>query len=306
MSDTIVKTVTISFETSEPVTIEGEKAKLHLEETNQHLKLYVPQDRRDREISFVTYLPDRLAAYLGLQEPEAVKVLGNLLKSSAFILDQLLEEHGIVPLPWPEPIQQGAPARETMESDEEDVGDLPQVLTSTQPSGSKESTPERGRDTFQRTTHATPRLGSRTNSSYGRETEFSYGRTTLTPATPSFTRSLNTPRSSLTPAPVSVRLQEVPVEPLPNAQYVALLTFVIAAAAAAAAALKTLGLLPPADQPEPIELPDAVFGRRSENQIARDIKVGAAGELYVCGQKHRFQLSYADYFHLRPSNFFLI
>lgn len=81
---------------------------------------------------------------------------------------------------------------------------------------------------------------------------------------------------------MSVTLQEAPIQPLPNAQYLALLNYVIAAAAAAA--LQTLGLPPLAEQPEPIELSDTTFGRLSENALARDIKVGAAGELYVCGQ----------------------
>ena len=277
VSDTIVKTVTISLEGLEPVTIEGEKAKLHIEETNNHLKIFVPQERRDRELCFVTVLPDRLAAYLGIREREAVKVFGDLLNGNTSILDDILEEHGIVPLPWTEPANQ-----ENLENDEEDVSEARPDLTPRKPSGLRENTPERGRDTFQRTNNATPRLGSRTNSSYGRETEFSYGRSTFTPATPSFTGSLNTPRSSLNPAPVSVTLQEAPIQPLPNAQYLALLNYVIAAAAAAA--LQTLGLPPLAEQPKPIELSDTTFGRRSENALARDIKVGAAGELYVCGQ----------------------
>ena len=103
VSDTIVKTVTISLEGLEPVTIEGEKAKLHIEEANNHLKIFVPQERRDRELCFVTVLPDRLAAYLGIREREAVKVFGDLLNGSTSILDDILEEHGIVPLPWTEP-----------------------------------------------------------------------------------------------------------------------------------------------------------------------------------------------------------
>ena len=304
MSDTIVKTVTISLEGLEPVTIEGEKAKLHLEESNKQLKLYVPQDRRHRELCFVTALPNRLAAYLGIQKPEAVKVLGDLLRSSASILDQVFEDYGIVPLPWPEPIEQGATNPESLESDEEDVGHLTPVLTSTQPSVSRERTPERGHDTFQRNTSARLRLGSRTDSPNETETNSSYGRSTFTSATSSFTGSSDTPRSSLTPAPVSVRLQEAPIQPLPNAPYVALLNYVIAAAAAHV--LQTLGLPPLAEQPEPIQLPDTAFGLRSENPIAHDIKVGAAGELYVCAQKHSLRCSYADHFDPRSSNFSVI
>ncbi len=184
-----------------------------------------------------------------------------------------------MPLPWPEPSEQSAPSHEILESDEEDVGEDRPGLIPSQPSGSRESTPERGRDTFQRTSNARPRLGSYNNSSYGRETEFSCGRSVFTPATSSFTGSSNTPRSSLTPARISVRLQAAPIQTLPNAEYVALLSYVIAAAAAAVP--QTLGLPPLAEQPEPSELTDTTFGKRSENQIAHDIKVGAAGELYV-------------------------
>ena len=282
MSDTIVKTVTISLAGLEPVTIEGEKAKLHMEENNNHLKLYVPQEKRQRELCFLKVLPDKLAAYLGIREQEAVKVLGNVLNGSASIVNELLEEHGIVPLPWTEPIQQSTPSHENLESDEGDVGEARRGVTSRQPSGSREVTPERGRDTSQLTPNARPRLGSCTNSSYGR-TESSYERSAFTPATSSFTGSLNTPRSSLTPTRVSVQLQAAPFKTLPNVEYVALLNYVIAAAAAAA--LQTLGLPPLAEHFEPPELIDTSFGIRSENPIAHDIKFGAAGELYVCSLK---------------------
>ena len=302
MSDTIVKTVTISLAGLEPVTIEGEKARLHMEATNDHLKLYVPQEKRERELCFLRDLPEKLAAYLGIREREAVKVLGDILNGSASIVDELLEGHGIVPLPWTETIQQSTLSYGNLENDEEDVGEARAGLTSRQLSGSRESTPERGRDTSQRTSNAGPRLGSYTNSSYGRETAFSYGRSTFTPATSSFTGSLNTPRSSLTPTRVSVQLQAEPIQTPPNTEYVALLNYVIAAAAAAA--LQTLGLPPLAEQSEPPRLTDTTFGKRSENLIAHDIKVGAAGELYVCSPwKHRSQFSNTNTFHRRSLNF---
>ena len=279
MSDTIVKTVTISLEGLQPVTIEGEKAKLHIEETNNHLKLYVPQRKRDRELCFVTVLPYRLTTYLGIREREAAKVFGDLLKGSTSIVDEILDEHGIVPLPWTEQVQQSTLSHENVESDDEDVDESRPDLISRQPSGSRGNTPERGHDSSQRTSSVRPRLGSSTNSSYGRETDSSYRRSPFTPATPGFTGSLNTPRSSLTPTRVSVQLQAEPIETLPNVEYVALLDYVIAAAAAAA--LQTLGLPPPAEHSESPELTDTCFGKRAENAIAHDIKVGAAGELYV-------------------------
>ena len=278
LSDTIVKTVTISLEGLEPVTIEGEKAKLHLEETNNHLKLYVPQEKRDRELGLIKILPYKIATYLGIEEQEAVTVFGNLLKGSTSIVDEMLDEHGIVPLAWTEPVQQSTPIHENVESDEEDE-ESRLGLTSRRPSSSRGNTPERRHDTSQRTSSARPRLGSSTNSSYGRETDSSYRRSSFTPATSGFTSSLNTPRSSLTPARVSVQLQAAPIETLPNIEYIALLNYVIAAAAAAA--LQTLGLPPPAEHFEPPELTESCFGKRVDNAIAHDIKVGAAGELYV-------------------------
>ena len=280
MSDRIIKTVTISLEGLEPVTIEGEKAILHIEEINNHLKLYVPQGKEDRELCFATLLPDRLTAYLGIREPQAVMVFGNLLNVSTSIVDKTLETHGIVPLPWTEPVQQSTSSHENVESDEEDVDEPRPGLYSRQPSGSRGNTPERRHDTSQRTSSARPRLGSWSNSSYGRDTDSSYRRSSFTPATSGFTGSLNTPRSSLTPTRVSVQLQADPIGTLPNVEYVALLNYVIAAAAAAA--LQTLGLPPPAEDFEPPELTDTCFGKRAENSIAHDIKVGAAGELYVC------------------------
>ena len=279
MSDTIVKTVTISLGELEPVTIEGEKAKLHMEETNNHLKLYVPQAKRERELCFLNDLPDKFAAYLGIQEQEAAMVLGKVLNGSTSIADETLDRHGIVRLSWTEPIQQDIPSHENLESDEEDVDEAPPGLTSRQPSGLRGSTPERGRDTSQRTSNPRSRLGSGTNSSYGRETEYSYGRSGFTSTTSSFTDSLNIPRSSLTPTRISVQLQAESIETPPNAEYVVLLNYVIGAAAAAA--LQTLDLPPLAEQSEPPELVDTSFGIRSENPIAHDIKVGAAGELYV-------------------------
>ena len=280
MSDTIVKTVTISLEGLEPVTIEGEKARLHIEETNNHLKLYVPQEKRDREVCLVKVLPARLVAYLGIREREAVEVFGHLLNVSTSVIDEILDDHGIVPLPWTEPIQQSIPSHEIPEDDEEDVSEARPGLITREPSSSRYNTPERGRDSFQRASNSRPRLASGTNSSYERETESSHGRSAFTPATSGLTDTMNTPRSSLTPRRVSVQLQAESIETPPNAEYVALLKYIISAAAAVA--LQTLGLPPLAEHFEPPELVDTSFGIRSENPIAHDIKVGAAGELYVC------------------------
>ena len=59
------------------------------------------------------------------------------------------------------------------------------------------------------------------------------------------------------------------------------------------------------DIPEPIEHSDALFGKRSENQMAHDIKIGAAGELYVSHLQIPIPDS-TDHIDCRPLNAFSI
>ena len=72
--------------------MEGASAKLHIEESDNCLRLYVPRDSTERELCFLKGLPEGLATYLGIKEVKAVKVLGDILKAtSGFVISELLE-----------------------------------------------------------------------------------------------------------------------------------------------------------------------------------------------------------------------
>ena len=69
--------------------------------------------------NFVKGLPEGLAIYLGIKEVKAVKVLGDILETTSyFVISELLEEHGIDRLPWPDPVQHSVSITGTKESDD--------------------------------------------------------------------------------------------------------------------------------------------------------------------------------------------
>ena len=264
-----MKTITLSLDGIESVTVEGASAKLHIEESDSCLRVYVPKNSAERELCLLKGLPEGLASYLGINEIKAVKVLGDILKAtSAFVINELLEEHGIDRLPWPDPVQHNVSSNETQESDR---------LTPERPSRPRASTPVQG--------SRSPRHASTPRTSFSSQTESPFNSDTNLPASPSFFESANTPRSSLSPAPTPVQVESARRHSINNDEYVSLLSFVIAAAAkggknGCTTRRKHL-VIPSTDIPEPVQYSDALFGKRSDNQMAHDIKIGAAGELYV-------------------------
>ena len=195
--------------------MEGASAKLHIEESDNCLRLYVPRDSTERELCFLKGLPKELATYLGIKEVKAVKVLGDILKAtSGFVISELLEEHGIDRLPWPDPVQHNVSSNETQESDD---------LTPEPPSRPRASTPVQ--------MPRSPRPASTPRTSFSSQIESPYNSDTYLPASPSFLGSAHTPRSSLSPAPTPVQVESARRHSISNDEYISLLSFVIAAAA---------------------------------------------------------------------------
>ena len=195
--------------------MKGASAKLHIEESDNRLRLYVPRDSTERELCFLKGLPEGLAAYLGIKEIKAVKVLGDVLKAtSAVVISELLEEHAIDRLPWPDPVQHSVSSNETQASED---------LTPEPPSHPRASTPVQ--------TPRSPRPTSTPRTSFSSQIESPYNSDTYLPASPSFLASIHTPRSSLSPAPTPVQGDSARRQSIGNDEYVSLLSFVIAAAA---------------------------------------------------------------------------
>ena len=201
-SDGIARTITLSLDGIEPVTVEGANAKLHIEESDNCLRLYVPRDSTERELCFLKGLPEGLATYLGVKEIKAVKVLGDILKAtSALVISELLEEHGIDRLPWPDHVQHNVSSNETQESDH---------LTPERPSYPRPSTPVQG--------SRSPRHASTPRTSFSSQIESPFNTDTYLPASPSFLESANTPRSSLSPAPTPVQVESARRHSISNDQ----------------------------------------------------------------------------------------
>ena len=214
-SDGIAKTITLSLDGIEPVTVEGASAKLHIEEVDSCLRLYVPRDSTERELCLLKGLPEGLATYLGIKEVKAVKVLGDILKAtSAFVISELLEEHGIDRLPWPDPVQHNVPGNKTQESDHLTPEPLSHPSAGTPVQGTKSPLPP-----------STPRT------SFSSQIELPYKNDASLPASPSFLGSVYTPRSSLSPAPTPIQVGSARRPSISNDEYISLLSFVIAAAA---------------------------------------------------------------------------
>ena len=242
---------------------------MHIEESDSRLRLYVPRDSTERELCFLKGLPEGLATYLGINEIKAVKVLGDILKAtSAAVISKLLDDHGIDRLPWPDPVQHSVSSYETQASED---------LIPEPPSHPRASTPVQG--------PRSPRPASTPRTSFSSQIESPYNSDTYLPASPSFLASTHTPRSSLSPAPTPVQVDSARRPSISNDEYISLLSFVIAAAAKGGknrrSTRRTHLVTASTDIPEPIEYSDALFGKRSENQMAHDIKIRAAGELYV-------------------------
>ena len=249
--------------------MKGASANLHIEDSDNRLRLYVPKESTERELCFLKGLPEGLATYLDIKDIKAIKVLGDILKAtSAVVIRELLKEHGIDWLLWPDPVQHSVLSNEIQASEE---------LTPEPLSHSRASTP------VQTPRNARPTSTPRT--SFSSQIESLYNSDIYLPASPSFLSSVHTPRSSLSPAPTPVQGDSGRRQSIGYDEYISLLSFIIAAAAKGSKnRWTTRGIYlvtACTDIPKSIEYSDALFGKRSENQIAHDIKIGAAGELYV-------------------------
>lgn len=218
------------------------RSNLHLEDDGSRISLYVPRKPKDRELSYLLKVPERFVSYFEIKDREAVKVFGDVLKSSLSVLDYVLESHGIVRVP-------GIVA----ESLAEDEAYSP--ITSP----SRESA-------------ITERVTEEASSSDTEVEELVSSQTSITEvrserAQASFVRAARRNRVQVLAEDVSQAREDHATE-----KYRALLDHVIKSAQ---------GTRSLADLPAEAFVPDDVFGIRATNQLLHDMKIGAAGELYV-------------------------
>jgi hypothetical protein len=274
---------------TETVTVEISKSKLHISEVSGVLKIYVPKDRKDQELCFLQLLPTKLfnKVIMGNEannsilasDSEAVRIITTLFMSSDEVVSDLLDDAGIIPVMYPddfniEDSEQDHTIDESAVQQREYLRISREIEPDVSPRGGRGLSPEESASS-PRTRLLSPTPPSIYRSNYRAATP-----TYTQPSISSFTSRPSTPRSN-DPAPFSINSGQ--------AEYHRLLSNVIAAAKSKRGGFPTQGAfnlddllnaLPIESDAEPVsyELP---FGVRSENQLAHDMKVGAAGELYV-------------------------
>jgi hypothetical protein len=85
-----------------------DKGTLHIEEASK-LQAYIPKDPKDRRLCYRRLLPARLLRMLMTKvgenpetkpEPGAVGIIADILNCSDLIINDILEDAGIVPVPF--------------------------------------------------------------------------------------------------------------------------------------------------------------------------------------------------------------
>lgn len=248
----------------------SERGTFHLEEKNDMLNLFVPRDIVQREKCYLTQLPNELRQYLLLMDnsPGASKAFLMVIQaSSIYVLDEVLDDEGIVRIP-----DSDLAAFEQAEEGSNLLGEDEYVNIPAERSDSpshEESLPEVQADMDNHT--YTPSTSEEVHS------VTSHSRTS--------TPYIAVHQTEHVHRHASPDIQDVPPEP-PLAEpshYVRVLEKVIQiaqrtnipsrSAQLGSSAATTGGLT--------AEEHTSAFGSRSQNQLAHDIKIGAAGELFV-------------------------
>ena len=237
---------------------------LHIEDDGPSLKLYVPKSRKDREICFFTQLPERLVGHWAISDRAAVKVIGDALTASSYALDGILIEHGIPEIPDLRPAEDVECAEEQGDFG---IGATIHSPTTITARANESSTELRTSSTFSLAAEAfTAVILSRT----------------ITPEEQTTSESLRRLRISARP---SANAAVDTVNRSGDSEYKMLLDRIIRAAKE--------NELPPheplssdtsdvTDSTATIADSEIVFGIRAQDIMAHDMKIGAAGELYVC------------------------
>jgi hypothetical protein len=228
-------------------TVNSDKGLVHIEDSSDVLRIYVPRNTKDRQQCYALHLPNALLRFLGLKNNDASLIFQLVFVYLENSLELLLDYNGIV-----HASVEDASEFQTLPSDDDDDDD---VL---------------GADEIEDTTAGSNTPPSSSASAPGIPRTFVTHHRTSSPS----------PRPFIPRSPqFSLDRDAEPVPPTP--QYVQVLNNVIRLARQAT--------LPHASQ-VPTNAPNGdgnmvtghPFGIRSDGQIAHDIKIGAAGELYVC------------------------
>lgn len=270
---------------------------MHVREQDNKLQILVPRNRRDRELCYLRQLPETLAKLFRVTL-SAREIIGNVLKSSTFVIEDLLEAAGIGKVSDIQPPPRPAP---------EELDELETVATEEATGSSRNSRAQSAPFLSSRNRLGQPGSPNRLSLENGessssfidndalplsltspRSTRDSIS-STATPyvrSTPASSGSRNsTPQPSPEPANISPRsLSPEDVDRgdiFSNNAYRELLDNVIRIANRTNLPHRNFMAEPGNVQFHRGFDHEAAFGIRSQGQMAHDIRIGAAGELFV-------------------------
>lgn len=295
----------------------------HIKDSTGELTIYVPKERRAQELCFGSVLPRKFAAWLmrtskspvdGLIEMDIVKVLTAVFASERFVLDDVLDDQGILTVPFDNRDEEDN-SDEAEEHQTEDQGEGHQEEEGQEPrlSGSRletdDTSPEQLTPDRSSINAGTPPYAG----SFGISPEGSLPETSVEtisqrsqmsyqPHSGGVHRSSQSDLFPVSPQPLHHTSEQAPSNPLSaitsppeqqsseDARYRSILDRVVEKARNASFPSRgsfdmthMRNALPGGDMNsyQSFDGLDIMGTFRSTNQLERDKKVGAAGELYV-------------------------
>ena len=287
-SEDIVKTTSLSLKGNVLAT-QDSPGTFHLQEDEKLLRLYVPHNQRLQELCYITQIPRRLALLFSAADPAAAeKILGDVLKASPVILDDVLVAKGIIQISGVNPLPEEVESRSRSVSEASFQGGLasePQDNPSV--TSDDESTVIESQDSVYETSSFTSRDNT-PFSEVSRLSTFMGGNIAASQASAisrHFTSLENTPFKGVSRLPPFVGSHVAASQASAisrNQEYCKLLGQIIQAAGRIKFPDSQTTRRATADGCDASKISlQSCFGNRAENPLEHDIRVGAAGELFV-------------------------
>ena len=285
-SGDIIKTTSLSLKGT-VLASQDSPGNFQLQEDDNLLRLYVPNDRRLQELCYITQIPRRLAQLFSAADSTATeKVLGDVLKASSVILEDVLVDKGIIQISGVNPLPEVVDSRSRSVSDANSQGiHAPEVPDNLNVSSEDESTLIGSQGPVYKTSTFT----SRENTPIRRISRLpSYnvvGSQESAYETSTFTSRENSPFSGVSRLPPFIGSNTAASQASAisrNREYCKLLSQVIRAAGRINFPDSQTTRRASADSLVATEISlQSCFGNRADNPLEHDIRVGAAGELFV-------------------------
>lgn len=280
MSDGFTRTLHLN-QNDFNVSVDSDSGMIHLDDSSDGLKIYVPRNKRDRELCYAAQLGIQLADYVYIKSPEAKKTFCLVLTTRSSTVDPMLDSHGILPLEEPTTSDGSEPEAESSSESGEEDNVISVSATSRHSSRLPSSRPVLVNETLvhDSTSELLPpparnarQRGQGTYRMYS--SSLSNGTAIAAPlARPRSQTHISQPNGDPTASDYTRLLQRV-VDAARMAQFPSTGLFDMHELVSALPSIELDGI----GQEVISGLP---FGNRTQNQLAHDIKIGAAGELFV-------------------------